>query len=165
MMTMRRTAGTAMPTPMPITKRPTSSGTKSLADGHQQQPDDVERHAAEHELAGVAAVGERGDAATWETNAGEEARSRSPRRAPSSPMPYSSRIVVEHAEQRAVAHGQQRQHEPERDEQRAGARARIPAPYRTPPRLVPAPVRSLVPLSGRRSVRSAVYRARADGLG
>ena len=71
-MTMRRTAGTAIPTPMPITNRPTSSGTKSRADGHHEQPGDVEHHAAEHELAGVAAVGERGDEDLGE-EAGEEA--------------------------------------------------------------------------------------------
>ena len=73
--TMRRIAGTAIPTPMPITKRPASSGTNAVADGDQQQPDDVEGHAAEHEQPGVAAVGERGDEDLGE-EPGEEARSR-----------------------------------------------------------------------------------------
>ena len=68
-----------------------SSGTKSRGRGHQQEADDVERHAAEHEVAGVAAVGERGDAGPGR---GTRRRSRSPITAPSadSPMPYSSRM-------------------------------------------------------------------------
>ena len=88
--------------------------------GHQQQPGDVEAHPAEHELAGVATVGERGDEDLGQ-EPGEEADPdhRAERRLADAVLVAD---VVEHAEQRAVAHRQQRQHQPERHQER-GARS------------------------------------------
>ncbi len=121
-MTMRRIAGTAMPTPMPITKRPASSGTTSRAMAISSEPGDAEHHAAEHELAGVAAIGERGDEDLRE-EPGEEADAdhRAEGRLADAVLVAD---VVEHAEQGAVAHRQQGEDQPERHEERR-ARATV----------------------------------------
>ena len=70
--TMRRTAGTAIPTPMPMTKRPARYGHEVAGRGEHDEAGDVEAHAEQHEPAGVAAVGQRGDQDLGE-EAGEEA--------------------------------------------------------------------------------------------
>ena len=90
-MTMRRTAGTAMPTPMPITKRPTSSGTNDRARGQQQQPDDVDGDAGRARGARAWPRSASGAISTWARN---PAKKPIPMTAPSalSLTPYSSRM-------------------------------------------------------------------------
>ena len=82
--------------------------------GEHEQAGDVEAHADQHEPPGVAAVGERGDEDLGQ-EPGEEAHPdhRAELRRRDAVVVAD---VVEHAEQRAVAHRHRRQHEPERHE-------------------------------------------------
>ena len=91
-------------------------------EGEQHEPDDVDGDAGEHQLAGVAAVGERGDQHLGE-EPGEEADA-DHRAEGALADPVLVADVVEHREQRPVAHRQQAEHEPERHEHG-------PAPGRT----------------------------------
>ena len=58
--TMRRIAGTAMPIPMPITKRPASNGTNAVAAASSSRPVTLRAIAAVDEAGGRAPVGEAG---------------------------------------------------------------------------------------------------------
>ena len=97
-------------------------GEERAGEGEQHESGDVDADAGEHQLAGVATVGQRGDQHLGEEPGEEADADHCAEGALADPVLVAD--VVEHREQRPVAHRQQAEHEPERHEHR-------PAPGRT----------------------------------
>ena len=148
--TMRRIAGTAMPTPTPITKRPASSGTIAVANAIRTRPTTSSTMPATTSWRAWPRSAS-GAIRTW---ARKPAKKPMPMTPPSAGLADAVLVpeVVEQREQHAVAGGEERADQPEDDDERAAAHDR--RTVRRPPPASAAGCRPVLSATTARSGRS-----------
>ena len=119
---MRRAAGTAAPMPIPEMKRPMRIGTSVVLNPMRSSPTTLIADAEEHDLAGVAAVGERCDQHLREEPGDEPDADDHADGGFADPVLVA--VVVDDGEQHAVARCQAGHQPAERDEQHPWRRRR-----------------------------------------